>query len=62
MGPTRFLLGFRPRSIFGFPRQMDLWERGIYAGLVGNTEAEGAAREGRSACGGKEEYNTITRN
>ena len=34
---------------------MDLYERGLHAGLVGNAEAEGAAQEGRSASGGKEE-------
>ena len=26
---------------------MDLWERGLHAGLVGDAEAEGDAREGR---------------
>ena len=34
---------------------MDLWERGLHAGLVGDAEAEGAAREGRAASGGEEE-------
>ena len=33
-------------------RCMDLWERGLRAGLVGNAEAEGADREGRAASGG----------
>ena len=28
---------------------MDLWERVIHAGLMGDAEAEGAAREGRAA-------------
>ena len=26
-------------------RQMELWERGLHSGLVGDSEAEGAARE-----------------
>ena len=34
---------------------MDLWERGQHVGLVGDAEAEGAARKGRSAFSGKEE-------
>ena len=34
---------------------MDLWERGLHACLVGDAEAEGAAREVRAASGGKEE-------
>ena len=35
-------------------RQMDLWERGIHTGLVGDAKAEGAAKEGRAASGGEE--------
>ena len=35
-------------------RRMDLWERGIHYGLLGEAEAGGAAREGRSASGGEE--------
>ena len=35
-------------------RQMDLWERGLHTGLVGDAEAEGAVREGRAASGGEE--------
>ena len=35
-------------------RRMDLWERGQHAGLVGDSEAEGAAWEGRAASGGEE--------
>ena len=38
---------------------MDLWERGIQAGLVGGAEAEGAAREGRAASGGEEKDNSV---
>ena len=34
---------------------MDLWERGLHAGLVGDSEAEGDAREGRSTSGGEDE-------
>ena len=34
---------------------MDLWKRGLDAGLVGDTEAEGSARDGRAASRGKEE-------
>ena len=30
-------------------RQMDLWERGLHAGLVGDAAAKGDAREGRVA-------------
>ena len=36
-------------------RWMDLWERGLHAGLVGDAEAEGAAREGIATSGGEEE-------
>ena len=34
---------------------MDLWERVQHMGLVGDANAEGAAREGRAASCGKEE-------
>ena len=30
-------------------RKIDLWEMGLHVGLLGDAEAEGAAREGRSA-------------
>ena len=33
---------------------MDLWERGIHAGLMGYAEAEGAVREVRVARGGED--------
>ena len=36
-------------------RQIDLWERGIYAGLLGDMFAEGRAREGRVARSYEEE-------
>ena len=42
-------------------RQTDLWERGLHAGLVGDAEAEGAAREGRAASGGEEEDEDVAR-
>ena len=38
---------------------MDLWERGLHAGLVGDAEAEGSAREGRAARGGEEEDEAV---
>ena len=40
-------------------RQMDLWERGLHMGLVGNAEAEGASREGRSISDRKEEEEAV---
>ena len=42
-------------------RWMDLWEKGLYVGLVGGAEAEGAAREGRSTRGGEEEEEAVAR-
>ena len=42
-------------------RQMNLWERDLHAGLVGDTEAEGDSREVRAASGGEEEDKTIAR-
>ena len=42
-------------------RRMDLWERGQHAGLVGEAEAEGAAREGRAASDKKEEDDALAR-
>ena len=38
---------------------MELWERGIHAGLVGDADAEGAAREDRAASRGEEEYKVV---
>ena len=40
---------------------MDLLERGLHAGLVGDTKAEGAAREGRAASGEEEEDEAAAR-
>ena len=42
-------------------RRMDLWERGQHAGLVGDAEPEGAAREGRATFSGKEEDDAMAR-
>ena len=40
---------------------MDLWDRGLYMGLVGDDEAEGASREGRAASSGEEEDEAVAR-
>ena len=40
---------------------MDLWKRGQHAGMVGDAETEGAAREGRAAFSGEEEDNVVAR-
>ena len=40
---------------------MDLWERGLHAGLVRDAKAEGAAREGRASSDGKEEEEAVAR-
>ena len=40
---------------------MDLWEKGLHTGLMGDDEAEGAAREGRAASGGEEEDEAVAR-
>ena len=42
-------------------QRMDLWERGQHAGVVGDAEAEGDAREVRAASGKEEEDNTAAR-
>ena len=42
-------------------QRMDLWERGLHAGLVGDSEEEGAAREGRAASGDEEEDEAVAR-
>ena len=38
---------------------MDLWERGQHAGLMGDSEAEGAAHKGRAAFSGEEEDDAV---
>ena len=40
---------------------MDLWERGLNSGLVGDEEAGVAAREGRAARGGDQESESVAR-
>ena len=40
---------------------IDLWERGLHAGLVGDAVAEGAALEGRAASVGDEEDEAVSR-
>ena len=54
-------LGVRPvREIRAWiTRRMDLWDRGQHVDLVGDTEAEGAAREGRAAFSGEEEDDAV---
>ena len=42
-------------------RRMDLWERCIHTGLVGDAEAKGAAREGRADSGGEAENKAVAR-
>ena len=38
---------------------MDLWEKGLHTGLVGDSEAEGASRESRAASGRDEEDEVV---
>ena len=40
---------------------MAFWDRGIHTGLVGDSEAEGAVREGRAASRGEEEDKAVAR-
>ena len=40
---------------------MDLWERGLRTVMVGDAEAEGAAREGISTSGGEEDDRSMSR-
>ena len=39
---------------------MDLWERGIHAGLLGDDEVEGESREVRTVIGGEDEYEAVS--
>ena len=41
--------------------RMDLWDRGLHSGLVGDTESEGSAREGRAASGGEQKDEAVAR-
>ena len=57
---TKTLGVYRAKEIQAqITRQMDLWDRGIHAVLVGDAEAEGSAREGRAASGGEEEDEAV---
>ena len=38
---------------------MDLWGRGLHAGLVGDAEEEGSAQEGNSTSSSKEEEKAV---
>ena len=40
---------------------MEILDKGMHAGLVGDSEAEGAAREVRAASFGKEEDDAVAR-
>ena len=52
----------RAREIWArITRRMDLWERGQHAGLVGDAEAEGDAREGRAAFSDEGEDDSVAR-
>ena len=42
-------------------RRMDLWERSLHSGLVGNAEEEWAARQGRDARGVDEKGEAVAR-
>ena len=52
----------RDRDIWArITRRVDLWERGLHAGLVGGAEAEEAAKESRAASGGEGEGKALSR-
>ena len=60
---TRTLGARKDREIqVRIDRQLDLWERGIHAGMVGDALAEGRAREGHIKQHDKEEDNCLARN
>ena len=47
---TMMLVVHRAQNIRAqITRRMDLWDRGLHAGLVGESEAEGSASEGRAS-------------
>ena len=59
---TKMLSFLRAKEIRDrITKKMDLWKRGLYAGLVGGDEAEGDARECRVAIGGEEEHEAVAR-
>ena len=39
---------------------MDFWERVIHSVLVGDSDVEGASREGRASSGGEEEDEAVS--
>ena len=58
---TKMLVIRNARGIWAqITRSMDLWDRSLHAGLVGDTELEGAAREGRASSRRDEEENTVS--
>ena len=59
--PPRPAKSLPQRKTKQITRRMDLWERGQHAGLVGDAEAEEAAREGRSAFSSEEEDDVVAR-
>ena len=60
---TRTLSSCKSKEIRSrIDRQLDLWERGIHAGMVGDALAEGRAREGHIKQHDKEEDNCLARN
>ena len=42
-------------------RRMDLWDRGLHAGLVGYAKAEGASREGRAISGREDKDEAVAK-
>ena len=52
---------FRAKEIWTrITRQMDLWERGLHSGLVGDAEEQGVDRESRAASSGEEENEVVS--
>ena len=59
---TKMLGICRARDIWArITQRIDLWEKGLHAGLVGDAEAEGAAWDGRAASGKKEEDEVVSK-
>ena len=53
---TMMLVVHRAQNIRAqITRRMDLWDRGLHAGLVWDAEVEGAVRDGRAGSGGEKE-------
>ena len=56
------LVFFRAKEIRArINRQMNLWDRGLHEGLVGDAETEGATTEGRATSGREEEDEAVVR-